>query len=52
MRPLFNVPGEGAFPLIMGIISRLSSWRKDCDQFQKKWYLHKRGSREACYFYK
>lgn len=21
MRPLFNVPGEGAFPFIMGIIS-------------------------------
>lgn len=26
MKPIFNVPGEGAFPLIMGIISRLSSW--------------------------
>ncbi len=26
MKPIFNVPGEGAFPLIMGIISRLSCW--------------------------
>ncbi len=25
MKPIFNVPGEGAFPLIMGIISRISS---------------------------
>lgn len=24
MRPVFNVPGEGAFALVMGIISRLS----------------------------
>ena len=30
MKPIFNVPGEGAFPLIMGIISRLSCWCKDC----------------------
>lgn len=30
MRPIFNVPGEGAFPLIMGIISRISCWSKDC----------------------
>ena len=26
MRPLFNVPGIGSFPLIMGIISRISYW--------------------------
>ena len=26
MKPIFNVPGEGAFPLIMGIISRIPSW--------------------------
>lgn len=26
MRPIFNVPGEGAFPLVMGIISRISRW--------------------------
>lgn len=31
MKPIFNVPGEGAFPLVMGIISRLSSWCKDCN---------------------
>jgi len=29
MRPIFNVPGEGAFPLLMGIISRISCWCKD-----------------------
>jgi len=33
MRPLFNVPGEGAFPLIMGIISRLPCWCKNCHKF-------------------
>lgn len=27
MRPIFNVPGEGAFALVMGIISRVSCWR-------------------------
>lgn len=26
MRPIFNVPGEGAFALVMGIISRLPCW--------------------------
>lgn len=26
MRPIFNVPGEGAFPLVMGVISRISCW--------------------------
>lgn len=26
MRPLFNVPGEGAFAFLMGIISRLPYW--------------------------
>lgn len=31
MRPLFNVPGEGAFPLVMGIISRISCRRKNCN---------------------
>ena len=33
MRPIFNVPGEGAFPLVMGIISRISSWSKNCNEF-------------------
>ena len=33
MRPIFNTPGECAFPLIMGIISRISSWCKDCNKF-------------------
>lgn len=41
MRPIFNVPGEGAFPLVMGIISRISCWSKNCNQFQKKWNLYK-----------
>ena len=31
MRPIFNVPGEGAFPLIMGIISRIPCWCKNCN---------------------
>ena len=26
MKPIFNVPGEGAFPLVMGVISRVSCW--------------------------
>lgn len=26
MRPIFNVPGEGSFPFLMGIISRISYW--------------------------
>lgn len=29
MKPLFNVPGECAFPLIMGIISRIPCWSKN-----------------------
>ena len=29
MRPLFNIPGIGSFALIMGIVSRLSYWRKN-----------------------
>lgn len=32
MKPIFNVPGEGAFPLIMGIISRISCWCKNCNK--------------------
>ena len=30
MKPIFNVSGEGVFPLIMGIITRLSCWRQNC----------------------
>ena len=30
MKPLFNVRGECAFAFIMGIISRLSYWCKNC----------------------
>ena len=26
MKPIFNVSGIGSFPLIMGIISRISNW--------------------------
>lgn len=32
MKPIFNVPGEGAYAFIMGIISRLSCWCKNCYQ--------------------
>ncbi len=31
MKPIFNVPGEGAFPLVMGIISRIPCWCKNCN---------------------
>ena len=30
MKPIFNVPGEGAFPLIMGIISGYPVRGKNC----------------------
>lgn len=30
MKPLFNVPGESAYAFIIGLISRLSYWSKDC----------------------
>ena len=30
MKPIFNVPGEGAFPLIMGIISGYPVRGEDC----------------------
>ena len=32
MKPIFNVPGEGAFPLIMGIISGYPVRSKDCNK--------------------
>ena len=35
MRPLFNVPGEGAFPLIMGIISGYPVGAKIVTNFRK-----------------
>lgn len=40
MKPIFNVPGEGAFPLIMGIISRISCWSKNCNKLQKARYMY------------
>ena len=30
MKPIFNVPGQGAFAFIMGIITRVSCWSKNC----------------------
>lgn len=30
MKPLFNISGEGSFALIMGWLSRLSYWSKNC----------------------
>lgn len=44
MRPIFNVPGEGAFPLIMGIISGYPVGAKIVTNFRKTRYLHKRRS--------
>ncbi len=35
MRPLFNVPGEGAFPLVMGIISGYPVGAKIVTNFRK-----------------
>lgn len=35
MKPLFNVPGEGAFPLIMGIISGYPVGAKIVTNFRK-----------------
>ena len=35
MRPIFNVPGEGAFPLIMGIISGYPVGAKIVTNFRK-----------------
>ena len=36
MKPIFNVPGIGSFPLIMGIISRLPYWCKNSFKFKRK----------------
>lgn len=41
MRPLFNVPGEGAFPLIMGIISGYPTGAKIVSDFYKNGVLSK-----------
>lgn len=41
MRPIFNVPGEGAFPLIMGIISGYPVGAKIVTNFRKARYLYK-----------
>lgn len=30
MKPFFNISGEGSFALIMGWISRISSWSQNC----------------------
>lgn len=30
MKPVFNVPGESAIAIIMGIISRIPCWCKSC----------------------
>ena len=36
MRPLFNVPGEGAFPLVMGVISGYPVGAKIVTNFRKE----------------
>ena len=41
MKPLFNVPGEGAFPLIMGIISGYPVGAKIVTNFRKERYMYK-----------
>lgn len=33
MRPLFNISGEGCFALIMGWLSRIPCWSKNCCKF-------------------
>ena len=39
MKPLFNISGEGSFALIMGLISRISCWCKNCCKFKKQSYM-------------
>ena len=40
MRPLFNVPGEGAYAFIMGVISGYPVGAKIVSDFYKKRNLH------------
>lgn len=52
MRPIFNVPGEGAFPLIMGIISGYPVGAKIVTNFRNSRTLYKRGRWTSFNFYK
>lgn len=36
MRPLFNVPGEGSFAFLMGIISRIPYWCQNCFKLKRE----------------
>lgn len=52
MRPVFNVPGEGAFPLIMGIISGYPVGAKIVSDFKEERYCFRSRSRKTSGFYK
>lgn len=47
MRPVFNVPGEGAFPLIMGIISGYPVGAKIVSDFKDERYYFRNRSRKT-----
>ena len=40
MRPIFKIPGEGAYAFLMGLISRLSCRSENCMPFKGKKSLH------------
>lgn len=42
MRPVFNVPGQGAFAFFMGIISGYPTGAKIVSDFREKRYLYKK----------
>ncbi len=52
MKPIFNVPGEGAFPFIMRIISGYPVGAKIVADFKKQGLCSKHRSRKAYCFYK
>ena len=49
MRPIFNVPGEGAFAFIVGVLSGYPAGAKVVSNLYQSRYMHKRRSRKnAC----
>ena len=42
MRPIFKVPGEGAYAFLMGMISGYPVGAKNCMSFKRKRALYKR----------
>jgi len=52
MKPIFNVPGVGAFPLVMGIISGSPVGARIVTNFRNSRTLYKRRRRTSYNFYK